>query len=164
MELNESLLRLLPAGVDLQANDDDLVEPFKSAALSGWIQHSTGAWFIQSFMDSYRGRIDAFSDLTSAEAAINGRAIPDQDLEVSNPCRAEAIARRGIAFGCAAISRLRDYSNAPMAVSYVSVGPALYDERVITGAVTVTTCHPNESPYISDINGFGGTGIIIIRS
>ncbi|MFD0522910.1 hypothetical protein [Paractinoplanes durhamensis] len=62
--------------------DVSLPDLFRGAVDDGWTVDERGAWLLRRFLATYSGSPSAFSDVTGYEAAVNGRGIPDLDLDV----------------------------------------------------------------------------------
>ena len=145
---------------------DDLPDMFRWAVAEGWTADERGAWLLRRFLATYSGSPEAFSDVTGYEAAVNGRGIPDMDLTVSGNARAAALAKRGIAFARAALSRLNsEHPVHPPAVAYVSISDVDMDDEVLyVGNVTFVTAHEGEPPYLPDIDGITDNAVLAIYS
>jgi hypothetical protein len=152
--------------VPSEAPGDDLPDLFRWAVAEGWTADERGAWLLRRFLATYSGSPEAFRDLTGYEAAVNGRAIPDMDLTVSGKARAAALARRGVAFARAALSRLNaEHPDHPPAVAYVSINEVDMDDEVLyVGNVTFVTAHEGEPPYLRDIDGITDNAVLTIDS
>ncbi|MFJ7913098.1 hypothetical protein [Kitasatospora sp. NPDC096204] len=147
-----------------RATKGDVPELFQCALDAGWEVDPGGAWVLRHFSESYHGNRSSFTDLTGYEAAVNGRAIPDLDLADDDPARVETLARRAYAFACSALFALRQVPGAPSGSAYISIGPALYDENVVTGSVTFCMQHEGEAPYLADISRMTLSGVLVVDS
>ncbi|RKT54108.1 hypothetical protein C8E97_2705 [Saccharothrix australiensis] len=142
----------------------DVPESFQSALAAGWEADPSGAWVLRLFSESYRGDRSSFTDLTGYEAAVNGRAIPDLDLAADHPARAEVLVRRAYSFAHCALFALNQTLGAPPGSAYISIGPTLYDEGLVTGSVTFCVQHNEEEPYLADISRVTLSGILVVDS
>jgi hypothetical protein len=65
-----------------------------------------GALLLGALRCSYSGRRSLFTDVTSYEAAVDGRGVPDMDLPYRGPRRVDMLIRRSYSFACEALSQL----------------------------------------------------------
>ncbi|GAA2628956.1 hypothetical protein [Paractinoplanes durhamensis] len=146
--------------------DVSLPDLFRGAVDDGWTVDERGAWLLRRFLATYSGSPSAFSDVTGYEAAVNGRGIPDLDLDVGGKARAAALARRGAAFARAALARLNaDFPDHPAAVAYVSISDVDMDDEVVyVGDVTFVSVHDGEPPYLADLDGMAEGAVLAIDS
>ncbi|MDX3800618.1 hypothetical protein [Streptomyces sp. AK04-3B] len=142
----------------------DVPELFQSALDAGWAVEVSGAWVLRFFSQGYRGNRSSFTDLTGYEAAINGRAIPDFDLSDDDPIRVEVLIRRAYSFAHCALFLLREMPNSPPGSAYISIGPTLYDENVVTGSVTFCVRREQEGSYLADISQVALSGILVVET
>jgi hypothetical protein len=140
-------------------NDEEMPQLYREAVASGWVEVD-GSWFLRKFLEEYHGSPTHFTDRTGYEAAVNGRSIPDDDLQ-SAVQSGERLAVRGLAFARRALQALP--SEAPPVTAYVSVGRAVYDDSVFDGSVTFCADHEGEPPYATDLDSFQ-TGLAAVRS
>jgi len=147
-----------------QVTKGDVPELFQSALDAGWAADPSGAWVLRFFSEGYKGDRSSFTDLTGYEAAINGRAIPDLDLAEDDPARIEKLARRAYSFAHGALFALRQIPSAPPGSAYISIGPTLYDENLVTGSVTFCVRHDEEEPYLADISRMTLSGVLVVDS
>ncbi|MBB5489890.1 hypothetical protein NE857_14925 [Nocardiopsis exhalans] len=144
-------------------SDGDMTEFHKEVLDAGWCAEANGAWVLQRFREDYSGIVSKFSDVTGYEAAVNGRSIPDFDIE-EGEFLAESLFRRAYSFARRALLDLGEIPGSPPAVAYVSISPALYDESIITGHVTFCAAREEERPYIEEVSGFTLSGILLLSS
>src|SRR4051794_28099078 len=146
MRFNAKFADLLAMGTLSDLSDDDLPEGLRRTVDEGWTCDERGAWLLRNRLATYHGSPAAFTDVTGYEAAVNGRALWDVDLENDGKPRAAALARRGIAFARAALHRLNaDHPDHPPAVAYVSISDEdPIDDIPYEGDVTFVTAHDGE--------------------
>lgn len=147
-----------------QVTKEDVPELFQSALDAGWALDPSGAWVLRLFSEGYRGDRASFTDLTGYEAAINGRAVPDLDLAEDDPARIETLIRRAYSFARGALFALHQIPSAPSGRAYISIGPTLYDENLVTASVTFCVQHEGEEPYLADISRMTLSGILVVDS
>ncbi|MGW2542432.1 hypothetical protein ACWC5I_16535 [Kitasatospora sp. NPDC001574] len=164
MKFNTRFSELVQPELLERVNREDVPEFFQAALDAGWEVEPNGAWVLRFFSEGYRGDRSTFTDLTGYEASINGRAIPDLDLAEDDPVRIETLTRRAYSFAHGALFALRKISSAPPGSAYISIGPTLYDENLITGNVTFCVRHGEEEPYLADISRMTLSGVLVLES
>jgi hypothetical protein len=147
-----------------QVTKGDVPELFQSALEAGWSVDPSGAWVLRFFAEGYRGDRESFTDLTGYEAAVNGRAVPDLDIAEDGPARIETLVRRAYSFAHGALFALRQIPGAPLGTGYISIGPTLYDENLVTGSVTFCVRHEGEEPYLVDVSRMTLSGVLLVDS
>jgi hypothetical protein len=166
MRFNARFADLVDVGTLSDLSCDDLPGRLRWTVDEGWTCDERGAWLLRDRLTTYHGSPEAFTDVTGYEAAVNGRAIPDLDVEVEGRPRAAALARRGVTFARAALHRLNaDHPDHPPAVAYVSISdedPA--DEIPYEGDVTFVTAHDGEPPYVRDLEAVTANAVLTIDS
>ncbi|MEH0544043.1 hypothetical protein ACWGH3_29685 [Streptomyces sp. NPDC054884] len=113
----------------------DRYSPLESVVYAGWVTDD-GATLLAEFRDSYFGERSAFADAGSYELAVNGRGIPDLDIEAVGKARVDALMRRGIAFAWDALYAAYALPCESALVARVSVAPILMDPDMYTGYVS----------------------------
>lgn len=147
------------------ASPADLPEFFRQVVLEGWVKDDQGAWLLSRLRSTYSGSPEAFTDLTGYEAAVNGRAIPDFDLDSRGQERARDLAKRGYVFARMALLRLSEIPDHPPGCAYVSINPVeVDDEEVYAGNVTIVTHHDGEPPYVRDVEGMTSSAVLALAS
>jgi len=123
---------------------EDLMPALTSVVDQGWFELD-GAYLLKAWHESYYG---PRQDVKSYEFAVNGRGIPDLDIEEAGDARAKRLLTRGIVFARAALRRARaDTPRAEIAAA-VSAAPVLTDPDRITGYVTFWTVRPDDWPAV----------------
>ena len=166
MRFNAVFADLIGDGALGDVSGGDLPDLFQRAVNDGWTSDERGAWLLRRFLATYSGSPDAFTDVTGYEAAVNGRGIPDLDLTAGGKARAVALARRGVAFARAALTRLNaDHPGHPPATAYVSIGDVDMDDEVsYVGDVTFVMVRDEEPPYVADIDRITANAVLVIDS
>jgi len=166
MRFNAVFADLVDEGSLTAVSRGDVPEGFQRTVDEGWTRDERGAWLLRNLVATYHGSPEAFSDLTGYEAAVNGRGVPDLDLAVGGKARAEALARRGVAFARAALFRLNaEYPDHPPAAAYISISEVDMDDEILyVGDVTLVTAHDGEPPYLADIEGVTANAVLAIDS
>ncbi|MGW6977445.1 hypothetical protein [Streptomyces sp. NPDC054952] len=91
---------------------------------------------LAEFRDSYFGERSSFPNAGSYELAVNGRGIPDLDIELTGAERIEPLMRRGVSFAWDALHGAGALSWKPSMLARVSVEPTVMDPDDYTGYVT----------------------------
>lgn len=118
-----------------------------------------GAVLLAALSGSYHGDRARFTDVVGFEVAVNGRGIPDLDLEGLGLNAIPILLRRGVAFAWLALSGLRGKIVGQVA-GFVTVSPMLFDPDQVTGNVTFCSVGEGRSRYI-DIDSFDGIAVRI---
>jgi hypothetical protein len=167
MRFNAKFADLVDMGTLSDLSDDDLPEGLRRTVDEGWTCDERGAWLLRDRVATYHGSPEAFTDVTGYEAAVNGRALWDLDLDdIGGKPRAAALARRGIVFARAALHRLNaDHPDHPPAVAYLSIGDEdPTDDIPYEADVTFVTAHPGEPPYVRDLQAVPANAVLAIDS
>ncbi|MEU5992275.1 hypothetical protein ABZ806_25170 [Spirillospora sp. NPDC047418] len=114
----------------------------------GWVTDE-GARLLVAFRDSYYGARAGFTHTVDYELAVNGRGVPDLDIEAQGHERARLLMRRGSAFAWAALHAAGLSMPRPLLVARISTAPVLTDPDVFTGHVTFFSSHPTETVQLS---------------
>jgi hypothetical protein len=125
----------------------DLPHGFAEVIDQGWMV-DTGAVLLKRFYDSYHGDLDRFSDIVGYEIAVNGRAIPDMDLDPASFNAIRVLFRRGVSFAWEALNKLQEAELAHDVAAYVTVTPTLFDPEQFTGSVTFCSIGRTSTPYM----------------
>jgi hypothetical protein len=124
-------MRALADTADLAGVDrTEVLERFRAILAQGWGCEEDGAWVLRGLRASYHGRRATFTDLTSWEAEVNGRPIPDLACPTITPT--------GPARFCAGATRSprnrspcsRRCGPPPRVTGYVQVAETLIDNPV----------------------------------
>ncbi|MFG2000929.1 hypothetical protein ACGFNU_17460 [Spirillospora sp. NPDC048911] len=126
---------------------DDLISELQAPIDGGWMI-SDGATLLRAWRESYFGDRSRFSEVVDYEVAVNGRGIPDMDLDSVGEVRVLRLLRRGVAFAWAALNRQHCELPSIRMAAYVSVAPTLFDPAHFTGNVTFCTMGPGRPIYI----------------
>ncbi|WP_152514237.1 hypothetical protein [Nocardiopsis valliformis] len=161
---NSMLESMIDTSLSGAVSEDDLTDFHKNVLEAGWLKEDSGAWVLRSLRGGYAGVESQFSDLIDYEASVNGRAIPDLDLDFADSRRVETLFRRGYSFAHCALFSLGRVPGAPSAVAYVTIGPTLFDENIVTGSVTFCATREGECPYIDDISDLSLSGVLLLDS
>lgn len=128
----------------------DLIEELKSVVQEGW-ECDRGAHLLTAWRRTYFADREHFVGNHEFEYAVNGRGIPDDDLDDLHSNRHEVLLRRGLAFLCAALERSQHDLPSATILGQVSVTPTDHDPSFSTGHVTFYTANEDLSPaLISD--------------
>src|SRR5262245_30429324 len=95
---------------------------FEKIVDAGWLVDDD-AVLLRRFLDSYHGDRGRFADVVGYEAAVNGRGIPDLDLDPSSPDATLILLRRGVAFAWQALHKAYTHEPRLDVSAYVSVSP-----------------------------------------
>ncbi|WP_152521059.1 hypothetical protein [Nocardiopsis ganjiahuensis] len=164
MKFNSMLESMIDPRLSDTVTSGDLTDFHRNVLDSGWVEEDHGAWVLRTLRGSYYGAKGQFSDVTGYEASVNGRAIPDLDLDSAGSRRAETLFRRGYSFAHSALFSLSRIQESPSAVAYITIGPTLYDETVIIGNVTFCAIREGVRPYIDDISDVSLSGVLLLDS
>jgi hypothetical protein len=126
---------------------DDIPSQFRAVATGGWTQDTDGALLLGALHRSYSGRRSLFTDVTSYEAAVNGRGVPDMDLPDHGPRRVDMLIRRSYSFACEALSQLSRIPEPPLVTAFISIAKTWTEDPVFVGTVTFWARHEGENPY-----------------
>lgn len=113
----------------------DRYPPLDLVASAGWVLED-GATLLAEFRTSYFGHRSAFVNTGSFEVAVNGRGIPDLDIQATGVGRIDRLMRRGISFAWDALYEANSLPWKPTLMARVSAGPILTDPETYTGYVT----------------------------
>ncbi|MFI0447477.1 hypothetical protein [Actinomadura sp. 6N118] len=139
---------------------NDLIPDLQGPIDRGWTV-SDGATLLRAWRESYFGERGRFSEVIDYEAAVNGRGIPDMDLDAVGEARVVHLLRRGVAFAWAALCKqYREYPGIRMA-GYISAAPTLVDPDHFTGNVTFCTMRPDRAAYIDPDRTAGDIVIVL---
>ena len=148
-----------------RASAANLPQLFREAVNDGWVRAATGAWLLKRFLVTYGGSLSSFPDLTSCEATVNGRGVPDLDLSSAGIDRAWELAVRGYAFAMAALWQLNQMPDHPTASAYITLSSLEVDGAMLcTGYVTIVTDHENEPSYLGESLDAFSDPILIVES
>lgn len=162
MIVNEAM-KLLTADIDLTSvTPDDVPQPLRGALSEGWVCDD-GAWLLRDLLRNYRGARSNFTDLTGYEAAVNGRSIPDYDLDVADPRRTEIIFRRSFAFTCSALALLNEIAKPPPVVAYIVMGESLTEQPALESHTTFCLLREDEAPYLEEIQTYGPDAVMMVE-
>ncbi|MFE9404924.1 hypothetical protein ACFYNY_24780 [Streptomyces sp. NPDC006530] len=120
-----------------------------------------GANLLAAFRDSYFGRRSDFADMGSYESAVNGRGIPDMDIQSLGPESIELLMRRGTSFAWDALHVAVNLPGKPSLLARVSVEPTLMDATMYTGYVTFFSAEFAESMGIGEENDLPGLQVVL---
>ncbi len=148
-----------------RVSQTDLPDLFRKAVAEGWLQDEHGAWLLKQFQATYSGSRTASSDLTSYEASVNGRGVPDLDLQSDGILRARELAKRGYAFARMALFRLNELPDHPAITAYVSISPVEMDEgNFYTANVTFVAFHDGEPSYAGRVEDLTANAVLAVDS
>jgi hypothetical protein len=143
----------------------DLPDLFRQAVHEGWMRDETGAWLLKQFRATYSGSRAAFTDATGYEASVNGRGVPDLDLNSDGIERARHLAARAYAFARMALFRLNELPEHPPATAYISISHLeMDDSEIYTGNVTFVTQHDGEPPYVGSVEDTTANALLAVDS
>lgn len=125
---------------------------FRGAVQEGWTVDDTGAYLLKAFRRTYFGDRSSFVDVTSYEAAVNGRGIFDMDISEKGAARARVLARRAFAFSWMALMSVREQYEDPQVTAYITIGQTLSGDGLYTANATFCSRHEGESPYLTDFD------------
>ncbi|GAA4234877.1 hypothetical protein GCM10022254_40810 [Actinomadura meridiana] len=114
----------------------DLYLPLRTIVDEGWVMED-GANLLAALRDAYFGDRKRSATVGHYESAVNGRGIPDDDINASGPDRVCQLMRRGVAFAWAALYAAKSSERKPLLMSRISMEPTLFDSNVVTGYVTI---------------------------
>ncbi|MFV2017115.1 hypothetical protein [Micromonospora sp. LOL_023] len=119
------------------------------------------AVLLKRFRESYHGDRNRFTDVVGYEIAVNGRAIPDMDLDPASSDTIRVLLRRGVSFAWAALCRLRDSDVACGVAAYVTVTPMLFSPEQVTGNVAFSSVGAAFTPYIDPESCSAGIVVLL---
>lgn len=105
----------------------------------GWVRDD-GAILLAAFRASYFGERSTFRTIGDYELAVNGRGIPDLDLETQGPERVPLLMRRGCAFAWTALHTACSVMPESPMMARISAAPVLMDPDTFTGHVSFISC------------------------
>jgi len=138
----------------------DVDSAWQEIAHAGWVVDD-GAVLLRALRDSYHGERSRFTDVVGFEAAVNGRGIPDLDLEGQGSSAIPTLLRRGLAFAWLSLDRLTGEMGRRVS-AFVTVTPMLFDPDQVTGNVTFCSSGGDRTAYLS-IESYDGIAVRIDR-
>ncbi|MFI6056379.1 hypothetical protein ACIBCO_40785 [Streptomyces violascens] len=120
-----------------------------------------GATLLAEFRDSYFGRRSDFATIGAYESAVNGRGIPDMDIDVMGSGSIDILMRRGISFAWDALHEAVDLPWKPSLVARVSVEATLMDADMYTGYVTFFSAEFAERMGIGEASDLPGLQVVL---
>ncbi|MFL6113461.1 MAG: hypothetical protein ACJ786_19185 [Catenulispora sp.] len=151
VRLSAEASRILePQGVG-DLGDGDAVQGFRELLDGGWFRDDEGAVLIRQLFQGYFGERSRFANVAGYESAVNGRAIPDLDIDpgVVGVERTRILLSRGIGLARYALRRLEGDVPGATVAGYVSVSPSLMDPEFWTGNLTFISYPPESGPQIN---------------
>lgn len=112
---------------------------------AGWVREPDGSVLARALRDSYSG--SGFFDLTSREAAVNGRGVRDDDLPPDDPDRAEVLLCRAYSYATAMPARVAELSPPAEVTAFVTLGRSATEVPYWESHVTFWNAHEGEAPY-----------------
>lgn len=127
---------------------------------AGWTVDA-GATLLVKFRESYFGERSRFPNVGSYESAVNGRGIPDDDIEELGRGQIQALMRRGVAFAWDALHAAQALSPQPSLTARISSAPILTEPDIYTGYVTFFSAGFNAELGVESVASPSGIQIIM---
>lgn len=128
-------MRSLLAKVDLSdISRSDLPPGFDKVVDGGWEREADGAWVLRALRSSYHGPREEFS-VSHWEEVVNGRGIPDDDLDPADPRRTEILARRTWSYVQAVLARVADLDQVPV-VAFATLSETWTEDPILVAHAT----------------------------
>lgn len=160
MKFSPDMLLIFGSSSVDHVSRDEVPAGLKAIVDEGWFIDD-GAVLLRGFHRSYHGDRSRFRDVTGYEVAVNGRGIPDMDIEDTGDERIRRLIRRGLAFARSALYEANRSIPEATVVGYVSASPTLIDPEYYTGNVTFHSLHDDESPYNNVSLPSAGMAIVV---
>jgi hypothetical protein len=145
--MSAEAVRLVGADFLDSITQDDLLPEYQESLRKGWMRND-GAILLRAFHASYHGNWTQPFEMIDYEIAVNGRGIPDMDLQEKGTAQVERLLRRGVAFARAALYEQRRELPDDTMGAYVSAAPIWLDPENFTGNVTFCGVGPNRPTYM----------------
>jgi hypothetical protein len=145
MRMNDAMRRLAEQADLDSVTSADLPPGWDEIVVEGWVREPDGGVVSRALSAGYRG--SGHFDVTSREAAVNGRAVRDDDLAQNAPDRAAVLVRRGYAVARALLVQAADLDPRPRITAFLTVGPTMTEPPYWAGHLTFWSAHDGEAPY-----------------
>ncbi|MFE6307610.1 hypothetical protein [Nocardiopsis sp. NPDC057823] len=126
---------LLGGGFISDLRSGDFPEDFSDVVVDGWVLED-GSALLSKFKRFYFGSRSSFPGPGEYELAVNGRGIPDEDIDTSGIEGVAELLKRGAAFAWEVLYRANLQIPERRVVSRVSVAPIIGDPGMFSGYVT----------------------------
>lgn len=143
--MNDAMRRFAEQTDLATVNAADLPPGWAEIAEQGWMREQDGSVLSRALNASYHG--SGHYDVTSREAAVNGRAVRDDDLADDAPDRPLVLVRRGYAVATAMLAAAAGLEPAPRLTAMLTVSLSLTEPPIWTGNLTFWSEHDGEAPY-----------------
>jgi hypothetical protein len=139
-------MRRLADLVDLHSvTPADLAPGADDVVAAGWVREPDGSVLARALRDTCVG--SGFPDLTSREAAVNGRGVRDDDLPLDAPDRPQVLLRRAYSYATALLKRVAELPSPPEVTAFVTLGLSVTEPPYWESHVTFWSAHEGEAPY-----------------
>ena len=141
---------------------DDVPPGFEEIVDAGWVV-DRDAVLLRLLLESYHGDRARFTSIFGYEVAVNGRGIPDMDLDLGDSDTTHVLLRRGVAYAWQALHGAYSHDPGLDVDAYVTVSPTLYDENEVTGNVTFCSGSGSGARYL-DVADFTTGALVVLSS
>lgn len=146
MRLSPAASRVLGTDFEPRSLNSSFAEQLQWVVSEGWTLDESAA-VLRAFQLSYHGSRQRFSRIEGYELAVNGRGIPDDDIDEFAADREKCLLRRGIAFAWDALHEAtRTFADLELG-GFVSVAPVLMEPSQTTGYVAFCSLKELPEPY-----------------
>lgn len=163
MKLSKAASIMLGSENLKQALQGEVPRGFREVVARGWFVDEEGAVLLRQRRESYFGDRARFADIAGYEAAVNGRGIPDLDIEPSivGQERGKLILLRGLAMAWFALCGLGQALPGVKVFGYLSASPTLMDPEDWTGNLTFVSVRDGSKQSYIDVENVPGVLILI---
>lgn len=116
-------------------HSSDMPSLFRETVHRGWTVEGD-ALLLTSFREAYFGERSKFSTASDYETAVNGRGVPDLDIEAVGRERIRLLMCRGVAFAWNALHSVNLLFPGRLVTARISSAPIIMDPDTYTGYVT----------------------------